>query len=33
MPPKAKISKDMIVEVAFEIVRTEGAENINARTI
>lgn len=33
MPPKAKITKDMIIEAAFEIARTEGAENINARTI
>lgn len=33
MPPKAKITKEMIIEAAFEIARTEGAENINARTI
>ncbi|MDE6846742.1 MAG: TetR/AcrR family transcriptional regulator [Lachnospiraceae bacterium] len=33
MPPKAKITKDMIVDAAFEIARTEGAENINARTV
>ncbi len=33
MPPKAKITKDMIVDAAFEIARTESAENINARTV
>lgn len=33
MPPKAKITKDMIVDAAFEIARNEGAENINARTV
>ncbi len=33
MPPKTKITKDMIIDSAFEIARTEGAENINARTI
>lgn len=33
MPPKAKITRDMIIDAAFEIARSEGAENINARTI
>ena len=33
LPPKAKITKDMIVDAAFEIVRSEGVENINARTV
>lgn len=33
MPPKTKITKDMIVDAAFEIARIEGAENINARTV
>lgn len=33
MPPKAKITKDMIIDAAFEIARTTGAENINARTV
>lgn len=33
MPPKAKITKDMIIDAAFEIARTEGGESINARTI
>ncbi|MDO4332940.1 MAG: TetR/AcrR family transcriptional regulator [Eubacteriales bacterium] len=31
--PKAKITKEMIVDAAFEVARTEGAENINARTV
>lgn len=33
MPPKARITKEMIVEEAFQIVRTEGAEKITARRI
>ena len=33
MPPKAKITREMIVNAAFEIVREDGAENINARTV
>lgn len=33
MPPKAKITKDMIIDAAFEIARSKGAENINARTV
>ena len=33
MPAKAKVSKEMIVDAAFEIARKEGAENINARTV
>lgn len=33
MPPKAKITKDMIVDAAFEIVRNKGAEALNARTV
>lgn len=33
MPPKAKITKDMVVDAAFEIARETGAENINARTV
>jgi len=33
MPPKAKITKDMILEAAFEIVKTEGIENLNVRNI
>lgn len=33
MPPKAKISKEMIIEEAFQIARTEGADRITARRI
>lgn len=31
--PKAKITKEMILDAAFEITRTLGAENVNARTV
>lgn len=33
MPPKAKITVEMIIDAGVELVRTEGAEKINARTI
>lgn len=33
MPPKARITKDMIIDAAFEIVRAKGVENINARAL
>ena len=33
MPPKPKITRDMIIDAAFEITRKTGAENINARTV
>ncbi len=33
MPAKAKVTKEMIIEAAFEITRAEGAENVNARTV
>ncbi|MCM1296613.1 MAG: TetR/AcrR family transcriptional regulator [Muribaculaceae bacterium] len=33
MPPKAKITKAMVIDAAFEITRAEGAENVNARTV
>ena len=33
MPPKVKVSKEMILEEAFQIARTEGAEKITARHI
>ncbi len=33
MPPKAKISKEMIVEAAFHIAQQEGADKITARSI
>lgn len=31
--PKAKITKEMVIDAAFEVTRTEGAENVNARTV
>ncbi len=33
MPPKAKISREMIIEEAFQIARTKGADKITARHI
>lgn len=33
MPPKARITKEMIVSAAFDIARNEGADNINARSV
>lgn len=33
MPPKAKITKTMITDAAFDIVREQGAQNLNARSI
>lgn len=33
VPPKAKATKDMIINAAFNVVREAGVENINARTV
>ena len=33
MPPKPKITKEMVIDAAFEVARETGAENINARTV
>ncbi len=33
MPPKARISKEMIIEEAFQLARTEGRDKITARNI
>lgn len=33
MPPKAKITKEMIIDAAFHVAREAGTENINARTV
>ncbi len=33
IPPKARITKDMVIDAAFEIARTGGAEQISARTV
>ena len=31
--PKAKITHEMVVDAAFEVARTAGIENVNARTV
>lgn len=31
--PKAKITKEMVTDAAFEVTRTSGAENVNTRTV
>ena len=31
--PKARITKDMVIDAAFEVTRESGAENVNARTV
>ena len=33
MPPKVKITKKMVEDASFEVIRTIGHENLNARTI
>lgn len=33
MPPKVRITKKMIADASFEVVRASGHENLNARTI
>lgn len=33
MPPKATITKSMIIDAAFDIARNDGADNINARAV
>ena len=33
MPPKIRVTKEEIVETALELVRTEGAEALNARAV
>ncbi|MCM1100166.1 MAG: TetR/AcrR family transcriptional regulator [Clostridium sp.] len=33
MPPKAKITKEMVINAAFEVTRAEGAEKVNARIV
>lgn len=33
MPPKAKITKEMIVDTAFKIVQKEGVDKVTARSI
>ena len=33
MPPKARITRDMILDAAFDLVRAEGREALNVRTL
>lgn len=33
MPPKVRVTKEMILEAAFQLVRDEGAEGLNARSV
>lgn len=33
MPPRAKITREMVIDAAFEVAREMGWENINARTV
>ena len=33
MPPKARITRDMIIDVAFDVIRAEGIGMVNARSI
>ncbi len=33
MPPKAKITKEMVIDAAFETARADGEANVNARAI
>ena len=33
MPPKTRITKDMIIQAAVEVARQSGHESINARTV
>ncbi len=33
MPPRAKITKEMVVDAAFAVAREAGGENINARLV
>ena len=33
MPPKSRVTRDMITDAAVEVVRRDGAEAVNARTL
>ncbi len=33
MPPKFKVTKQMVADASFEVIRASGHENLNARTI
>lgn len=33
MPPKAKITREMVLDAAFEVARAGGAQRVNARSV
>lgn len=33
MPPRAKITEEMVVDAAFQVTRADGKANVNARTV
>ena len=33
MPPKARITRDMIIDAAFDVIKTDGISIVNARSI
>ncbi len=33
MPPKAKITKEKVIDAAFEVIREQGAKKVNARSV
>ena len=33
MPPRVKVTKEMVAEASFEVIRRSGYENLNARAI
>ena len=33
MPPRTRVTEDMIIDAAIEVVRQSGFENVNARTV
>lgn len=33
MPPRAKVTKEMVIDAAFAVARAEGGESVNARTV
>ena len=33
MPPRAKVTREMVLDAAFEIVRSRGIEELNVRTV
>ena len=33
MPPKAKVTREMILDAAFDLVRAQGQETLNVRAL